>query len=216
MMALRTKQSAERKTSNPLESRVLCRWIQAEAKPPRSPPVARWADVGSDGGGSIRTPDHFAGLCGLKPKHGRIPSQWAISLPAAARRHGSGVVDPWRALADPARALSRKCRAPILATPSRAVPIREIAASDLRGLRIGVIEHQMAPHARNSLACAATNSYASNHAANHSTWKNWTRPSISGGFSSARLIAISSAIQQAEKSLAQFRCYLMYREATQV
>jgi Asp-tRNA(Asn)/Glu-tRNA(Gln) amidotransferase A subunit family amidase len=49
--------------------------------------------VGSDGGGSIRVPAHFCGICGLKPTPGRIPSSG--HYPAANSSFGwLGVVGP--------------------------------------------------------------------------------------------------------------------------
>src|SRR6266436_971806 len=49
--------------------------------------------VGSDGGGSIRVPAHFCGVCGLKPTPGRIPSNG--HYPAGNSEFGwLGVVGP--------------------------------------------------------------------------------------------------------------------------
>lgn len=49
--------------------------------------------VGSDGGGSIRVPAHFCGICGLKPTPGRIPASG--HYPASVSAFGwLGVVGP--------------------------------------------------------------------------------------------------------------------------
>ena len=97
--------------------------------------------VGSDGGGSIRTPAHFCGTCGLKPTPGRIPSTGHYP-PGGGAFAWIGVVGPMARTVADLRALFTVMSGPdpgeALSAP---VPIREIAASDLRGLRIGVLEN---------------------------------------------------------------------------
>ena len=97
--------------------------------------------VGSDGGGSIRTPAHFSGICGLKPTPGRIPATGHYP-PGAGAFGWIGVVGPMaRTIAD-LRPLFE-----IMAGPdpgdalSAPVPVQRIATDKLRGLRIGILEN---------------------------------------------------------------------------
>jgi Asp-tRNA(Asn)/Glu-tRNA(Gln) amidotransferase A subunit family amidase len=96
--------------------------------------------VGSDGGGSIRVPAHFCGICGLKPTPGRIPSTG--HFPASGGPFALiGVVGPMaRSVAD-VRALfavmqglddGDACAAP--------VPVRWPSNDEVRKLRIGYFE----------------------------------------------------------------------------
>ena len=97
--------------------------------------------VGSDGGGSVRTPAHFCGICGLKPTPGRIPATGHFP-PGAGAFGWIGVVGPMaRSVAD-LGALFAVMSGPdpgdALSAP---VPLREVVATDLRSLRIGILEN---------------------------------------------------------------------------
>ncbi len=97
--------------------------------------------VGSDGGGSIRVPAHFSGICGLKPTPGRVPSTGHFP-PGAGALSWLGVVGPMaRTIAD-VRALFE-----VLAGPdpgdalSAPVPLSNVdARTQLKGLRVGLLE----------------------------------------------------------------------------
>jgi Asp-tRNA(Asn)/Glu-tRNA(Gln) amidotransferase A subunit family amidase len=97
--------------------------------------------VGSDGGGSIRVPAHFSGICGLKPTPGRVPSTGHFP-PGAGALSWLGVVGPMaRTIAD-VRALFGVMAGPdpgdALSAP---VPMRDIANDvKMKGFRIGLLE----------------------------------------------------------------------------
>src|SRR3989449_3419720 len=98
------------------------------------------AGVGSDGGGSIRVPAHFSGICGLKPTPGCIPStgHFPNSVGPFALL---GVVGPMaRTIAD-LQALFEVMAGPDDGDPCAApVPLRRIALEDLRKIQIGYFE----------------------------------------------------------------------------
>jgi amidase len=96
--------------------------------------------VGSDGGGSIRVPAHFCGICGLKPTPGRIPATGHFPAGVGAFSW-IGVVGPLaRTIAD-VRALFEVMAGPdpgdALSAP---VPLRSVNDAQLKGLRVGILE----------------------------------------------------------------------------
>jgi Asp-tRNA(Asn)/Glu-tRNA(Gln) amidotransferase A subunit family amidase len=96
--------------------------------------------VGSDGGGSIRVPAHFSGICGLKPTPGRIPSTG--HFPASGGPFALlGVVGPMaRSLAD-LKALFEVLQGPDDGdTCAAPVPLRWPGKHEIRKLRIGYFE----------------------------------------------------------------------------
>ncbi len=96
--------------------------------------------VGSDGGGSVRVPAHFCGICGLKPTPGRIPSTGHFPAGVGAFSW-IGVVGPMaRTIAD-VRALFQVMAGPdpgdALSAP---VPVTAVNDAQLKDLRVGILE----------------------------------------------------------------------------
>jgi Asp-tRNA(Asn)/Glu-tRNA(Gln) amidotransferase A subunit family amidase len=80
--------------------------------------------VGSDGGGSIRVPAHFCGICGLKPTPGRIPAtgHYPQSVGPFALL---GVVGPMARTVEDLKVLFEVMQGPDIGDPSAAlVPVR--------------------------------------------------------------------------------------------
>jgi Asp-tRNA(Asn)/Glu-tRNA(Gln) amidotransferase A subunit family amidase len=115
--------------------------------------------VGSDGGGSIRVPAHFSGICGLKPTPGRIPSTGHFP-PSGGPFALLGVVGPMaRSVAD-LKILFEVMQGPedgdTFAAP---VPVRWPTHDDLRYFRIGYFEDDgrtpVTPEIRHAVRTAA-------------------------------------------------------------
>ena len=98
------------------------------------------AGVGSDGGGSVRIPAHYVGICGLKPTPGRIPSTGQYPPTGGPFVH-LGVVGPMaRTVADVAR-LFEVMAGPDTGDPASApVPLRRWSEDEIRKLRVAYFE----------------------------------------------------------------------------
>ena len=96
--------------------------------------------VGSDGGGSIRVPAHFSGICGLKPTPGRIPAtgHFPTSVGPFALL---GVVGPMARTVADLKVLFEVMQGPDDGDTSAApVPVRWPDRDDLKKFRIGYFE----------------------------------------------------------------------------
>src|SRR5947208_719839 len=96
--------------------------------------------VGSDGGGSIRVPAHFSGICGLKPTPGRIPAtgHYPNSVGPFALL---GVVGPMARTVADLKVLFEVMQGPDYGDPSAApVPVRWPSEDELKKIRVGYFE----------------------------------------------------------------------------
>lgn len=112
--------------------------------------------IGSDGGGSIRVPAHFCGICGLKPTPGRIPSTGHIP-PGNSSFGWLGVVGPMARTAADLRTLFSVLAGPDPGDPfSAPVPLQEISVEHVKKMRIGILDSSAAgPATPESLAAVA-------------------------------------------------------------
>lgn len=101
--------------------------------------------VGSDGGGSIRVPAHFCGICGLKPTPGRVPATGHFP-PCGGPFALTGVVGPMARTIDDLQALLEVMAGPDAGDPNgHPVPLRVDQAATAgpapgSGLRVGYFE----------------------------------------------------------------------------
>jgi amidase len=138
LMAYETDNLVSGKTSNPWDLSRTAGGSSGEAAAIAS--GCSVGGVGSDGGGSIRVPAHFCGICGLKPTPGRIPATGHFP-PGVGAFSWIGVVGPMARTVADVRALFEVMAGPdpgdALSTP---VPVHVVNDAELKGLRIGLLE----------------------------------------------------------------------------
>ncbi|NYF88721.1 amidase [Tunturiibacter empetritectus] len=115
--------------------------------------------LGSDGGGSVRTPAHFTGICALKPTPGRIPAAGHLP-PCAGPFSLLGTIGPMaRTIADVSllfRVVSGALDTDPIAAP---VPYRPVSLDDIKQIPIGYFEDDgiapVTPETRQAVLTAA-------------------------------------------------------------
>jgi Asp-tRNA(Asn)/Glu-tRNA(Gln) amidotransferase A subunit family amidase len=115
--------------------------------------------MGSDGGGSIRVPAHFSGICGLKPTPGRIPATG--HYPASAGPFALiGVVGPMARTVADLKVLFEVIQGPDVGdTCAAPVPLRWPSEDETQKLRVGYFEDDgrtpVTPETRQAVRTAA-------------------------------------------------------------
>lgn len=117
------------------------------------------AGVGSDGGGSIRVPAHFSGICGLKPTPGRISIAGHFP-PSGGPFTRLGVVGPMARTVGDLQLMFQATAGPDPADIASApVPLRPVSDAEARKLRVGCFEDDgrtpVTPETRVALQAAA-------------------------------------------------------------
>jgi len=115
--------------------------------------------VGSDGGGSIRVPAHFSGICGLKPTPGRIPATGHFPVSAGPFALIGAVGPMARTVAD-LKVLFEVMQGPDSGDASAApVPVRWPSDEEAKKLRVGYFEDDdrtpVTPETRGAVRTAA-------------------------------------------------------------
>ena len=96
--------------------------------------------VGSDGGGSIRVPAHFSGICGLKPTPGRIPTTGHFPVSAGPFAL-IGVVGPMARTVADLKVLFEVMQGPDIGdTCAAPVPVRWPSNNEVKKLNVGYFE----------------------------------------------------------------------------
>src|SRR5262249_14006878 len=115
--------------------------------------------IGSDGGGSIRVPAHFSGICGLKPTPGRIPATG--HFPASVGPFSLiGVVGPMTRTIRDLQLMFEVIAGPDNGDPNAApVPLRSYDSASLLRTTIGYFEDDgrtpVTPETRRAIQRAA-------------------------------------------------------------